>query len=140
MALFLASRLIEAFSGKGLVPDALTTDPVFLLAVAVGGALTVIFATPAGMPASKPMHCWEPWSAQVWCRWQHEVHRHRYPARRGCASLSFRRHGGFRKQHVACTPTSCRGMMIGQFIGFGRRLKVLDLQSKQCSVEGDELL
>ncbi|MBD3647875.1 MAG: carboxymuconolactone decarboxylase family protein [Pseudomonadales bacterium] len=32
------------------------------------------------------------------------------------------------------------GMMIGQFIGFGRLLKVLDLESKQCSIEGDEVL
>ncbi len=29
------------------------------------------------------------------------------------------------------------GMMIGQFIGFGRLLMVLDLEPKFCSVEGD---
>ena len=30
------------------------------------------------------------------------------------------------------------GMMIGQFIGFGRLLAVLDLEPKFCSVDGDE--
>ncbi|MDA9064190.1 hypothetical protein OAD22_12240 [Pseudomonadales bacterium] len=29
------------------------------------------------------------------------------------------------------------GMMIGQFIGFGRLLMVLDLEPKFCAVEGD---
>ena len=29
------------------------------------------------------------------------------------------------------------GMMIGQFIGFGRRLAVLDLEPKFCSVDGE---
>ncbi len=29
------------------------------------------------------------------------------------------------------------GMMIGQFIGFGRLLMVLDLEPKFCSVDGD---
>ena len=30
------------------------------------------------------------------------------------------------------------GMMIGQFIGFGRLLMVLDLESKFCPVDGDD--
>jgi|TARA_B110000444_G_C18611922_1_gene488039 hypothetical protein len=29
-------------------------------------------------------------------------------------------------------------MMIGQFIGFGRLLAVLDLEPKFCPVDGDE--
>ncbi len=29
------------------------------------------------------------------------------------------------------------GMMIGQFIGFGRLIKVLDLEPQACAVEGD---
>jgi len=29
------------------------------------------------------------------------------------------------------------GMMIGQFIGFGRLLMVLDLEPKFCAVDGD---
>jgi len=29
-------------------------------------------------------------------------------------------------------------MMIGQFIGFGRLLMVLDLEPKFCSVDGEE--
>ena len=29
------------------------------------------------------------------------------------------------------------GMMIGQFIGFGRLLMVLDLESKFCPVDGE---
>ncbi len=31
------------------------------------------------------------------------------------------------------------GMMIGQFIGFGRLLMVLDLEPKFCSVDGEEV-
>lgn len=38
-ALFLSSGLTEAFSGKGLVPDVMTRDPRFLLAVGMGAAL-----------------------------------------------------------------------------------------------------
>ena len=39
-ALFLAGELMEKFSGKGVVADALTQSPAFLLAVALGAALT----------------------------------------------------------------------------------------------------
>jgi PiT family inorganic phosphate transporter len=49
----LASRgLLAAFSGKGLVPDALTQSPAFLLAVALGGAGTSFLATRLGFPVS----------------------------------------------------------------------------------------
>src|SRR3989338_7449862 len=51
-ALVLSGGLVNAFSGKGLVPDALTHNPAFLLAVAVGAALTVLVATRIGMPIS----------------------------------------------------------------------------------------
>ena len=51
-ALFLATALLKKFSGKGLVPDALTTQPEFLLAVALGAGLTVILATWLGFPIS----------------------------------------------------------------------------------------
>jgi alkylhydroperoxidase family enzyme len=30
------------------------------------------------------------------------------------------------------------GMMIGQFIGFGRLLMVLDLEPKFCAIDGDD--
>src|SRR2546429_2621236 len=43
-AIFLAQSLLKKFSGKGLVPDALTTQPAFLLAVALGAGATVILA------------------------------------------------------------------------------------------------
>jgi len=36
-SIFLAETLVKNFSGKGLVPDALTVSPQFLLAVALGG-------------------------------------------------------------------------------------------------------
>jgi PiT family inorganic phosphate transporter len=52
LALTLASGLIETFKGKGLVPDAVTTQPAFLLAVSLGGALTVLLATWLGLPVS----------------------------------------------------------------------------------------
>src|SRR6266480_5814049 len=49
---FLAQSLLNRFSGKGLVPDALTTQPEFLLAVALGAGATVILATLLGFPIS----------------------------------------------------------------------------------------
>jgi PiT family inorganic phosphate transporter len=52
LALLLAHGLVDTFKGKGLVPDAVTTQPAFLLAVALGAALTVILATYTGLPVS----------------------------------------------------------------------------------------
>jgi len=51
-AFFLATALLKNFSGKGLVPDALTAQPQFLLAVALGAGGTVILATLLGFPIS----------------------------------------------------------------------------------------
>src|SRR5579859_5605056 len=51
-AIFLAQSLLKKFSGKGLVPDALTAQPEFLLAVALGAGATVILATVLGFPIS----------------------------------------------------------------------------------------
>src|SRR5579883_758709 len=51
-ALFLATSLLSKFSGKGLVPEALTTQSQFLLAVALGAGATVILATFLGFPIS----------------------------------------------------------------------------------------
>ena len=51
-AIFLAEALVKTFSGKGLVPDALTVSPQFLLAVALGAGATVILATLLGFPIS----------------------------------------------------------------------------------------
>ena len=51
-AVWLSTGLVKAFSGTGLVPDALTHDPSFLLAVALGAALTVMLATVGGLPIS----------------------------------------------------------------------------------------
>ena len=51
-AIFLAQSLLKKFSGKGLVPDALTGSEYFLLAVAVGAGTTVILATLTGFPIS----------------------------------------------------------------------------------------
>ncbi len=51
-ALFAARGLLAAFSGKGLVPDALTQSPKFLLAVALGAALTSFLATRFSFPVS----------------------------------------------------------------------------------------
>ena len=52
LALVLAQGLVEAFKGKGLVPDPITHQPAFLLAVSLGAALTVLIATFAGLPVS----------------------------------------------------------------------------------------
>ncbi len=51
-ALFFARELMTKFSGRGLVPDALTAQPAFLLAVAAGAGLTVMLATRFGFPVS----------------------------------------------------------------------------------------
>jgi PiT family inorganic phosphate transporter len=52
LALLLAHGLVDAFKGKGLVPDAVTGQPAFLLAVSLGAALTVLLATWTGLPVS----------------------------------------------------------------------------------------
>jgi PiT family inorganic phosphate transporter len=52
LALLLAHGLVQTFQGKGLVPDAVTAQPAFLLAVSLGAALTVLLATRTGMPVS----------------------------------------------------------------------------------------
>jgi PiT family inorganic phosphate transporter len=44
--------MLKAFSGKGLVPDALIAQPGFLLAVAGGAGLTGFLATRLGFPVS----------------------------------------------------------------------------------------
>jgi len=49
---FLSGRLVQIFSGKGLVPDAVLQDPAFLTAVGLGAAGTVMLATRAGFPIS----------------------------------------------------------------------------------------
>lgn len=51
-AIFFAQALLKQFSGKGLVPEELTTSPNFILAVALSGGLTVILATLLGFPVS----------------------------------------------------------------------------------------
>ena len=51
-ALLLAQGLIDTFKGKGLVPDAVTRDGRFLLAVSLAAAGTVLIATRVGMPVS----------------------------------------------------------------------------------------
>src|SRR3954470_15606332 len=51
-SIFLAQALLKKFSGKGLVPDHLVGSEAFLLAVALGAAVTVILATRLGFPIS----------------------------------------------------------------------------------------
>lgn len=51
-SIFLADALVQAFSGKGLVPEAIASSPSFALAVAGGAAVTVMLATRNGFPVS----------------------------------------------------------------------------------------
>lgn len=51
-AFFLAAKLIKTFSGKGLVPDALVSNPVFIASVILGAGLTVFVAAKTGIPIS----------------------------------------------------------------------------------------
>jgi inorganic phosphate transporter, PiT family len=52
LALAFAQGLLDTFKGKGLVPDPVTTQPRFLIAVSLGAALTVFLATRLGLPVS----------------------------------------------------------------------------------------
>ena len=52
VAALVAQALLKKFSGKGLVPDALTASPQFLLAVGYGAGTTVLLATLLGFPIS----------------------------------------------------------------------------------------
>ncbi len=51
-SIFLANGLLQAFSGKGIVPQEITVSQAFLLAVAIGAATTVWLATWQGLPIS----------------------------------------------------------------------------------------
>jgi PiT family inorganic phosphate transporter len=51
-AMVLGAGLLKAFSGKGLVPDALIAQPAFLFAVAGGSGAAGIVATKLGFPVS----------------------------------------------------------------------------------------
>ncbi len=51
-SIFLAEGILKAFGGKGVVSDELTQSPVFLCAVAMGGAWTSFLATRLGFPVS----------------------------------------------------------------------------------------
>jgi len=49
---FLAESLVQQFTGKGLVPDAVASTPLFIMGVASGTAATVLLATRLGLPVS----------------------------------------------------------------------------------------
>lgn len=51
-AIFISAKLISAFSGEGLVPEIVVSNPKFLISVAIGAALTVLIATLTGIPIS----------------------------------------------------------------------------------------
>jgi PiT family inorganic phosphate transporter len=48
----IASGLVQQFSGKGLVPDAVAHAPLFMLSVSAGAAVAVVLATRLGFPVS----------------------------------------------------------------------------------------
>ena len=48
----LADTLVQQFSGRGLVPNAIASAPTFIVSVAAGAALTVFAATRLGFPIS----------------------------------------------------------------------------------------
>ncbi len=52
IALLAGRDLARSFSGKGLVPDGLATEPRFLVAAAGGAALAVLIFTRLGIPVS----------------------------------------------------------------------------------------
>lgn len=52
VALAGGAALVATFSGKGLVPDAIASDPTFMTAVGAGAAVTVLLASWRGLPVS----------------------------------------------------------------------------------------
>lgn len=52
LSLSLANGLVQQFSGKGLLPQAIVEAPQFIASIGIGAALTVIIATRAGLPVS----------------------------------------------------------------------------------------
>lgn len=52
LALLLTHGLVGSFKGNGLVPDAVTRQPAFLLSVSLGAGLTILLATLTGLPVS----------------------------------------------------------------------------------------
>lgn len=51
-AMYLSVGLLKTFSGKGLVPEALIAQPLFLFAVSAGAGVTGLLATRFGFPVS----------------------------------------------------------------------------------------
>lgn len=51
-AVFLSGRLINSFSGKGLLIDSIVNKPEFMIAVGFGAGLTVLIAALTGIPVS----------------------------------------------------------------------------------------
>jgi inorganic phosphate transporter, PiT family len=51
-AMFVAAGLLKTFTGKGLVPEALIAQPLFLFAVAAGAGIAGFLATRLGFPVS----------------------------------------------------------------------------------------
>lgn len=51
-SIVLAEGMLKKFSGRGIVPDSLVQSPEFVMAVALGAALTSFFATRFGFPVS----------------------------------------------------------------------------------------
>lgn len=52
MSLLLAETLLQQFSGKGLVPDAVAGSTAFIASVGSGAAITILLATRLGFPIS----------------------------------------------------------------------------------------
>ncbi len=52
ISILIAQELLALFSGRGIVPDGLTSTPAFLLSVALAAGITVAIATVAGLPIS----------------------------------------------------------------------------------------
>jgi len=51
-AFFFAAKLVKTFSGKGLVPDIVVSNPLFIVSVILGAGLTVLVASKTGIPIS----------------------------------------------------------------------------------------
>lgn len=52
LAIFIATNLVQSFSGRGLLPNEFASAPAFAVSVAIGAASTVLLATWRGLPIS----------------------------------------------------------------------------------------
>jgi len=125
-ALSFGSALIESFSGKGLVPAAVTADPAFLAAVGLGAALTVLLATRLGFPISTTHALVGALigAGFVEAGW----------------AVNLGRLGGTFVAPLLLSPAVATGLAAAQYPAFSSMRKALGITRETCVCVGEELV